>query len=711
MDLISSLISKIDIFGIPVTLSACSKEKFTSAFGGFLTLTVVTLTVLFSVRSTVECLTRASASISSQTRTLADPGPLELNSSNFNFAVGYDGNQYPLSASIYGFEMLYISVTRLSNGSRVTNTTRVPLVQCTSEYWKGYEPEFELYGLSNYLCPSADVYGIAGTTTSQTFRSIRLQIVNCVNGTNAASIACAPQTEIDSIVAANPPRVTFFYTNNDFNFDDYETPVNRYISFSTISVSPGLFTKLIGVYLAQQTIFTDDNPFMSSEPSQNITYFIKDLRNDVSNPSTVGAQAIYMTADFLKSPELFFTVRTFPKFEGVLSTIGGVASVLVGILAIFAGFYNEYSMNAQIANTLYEFEIQDKNTKSTPPARKKKKRPCCKRRPKNEFEIPETATPPEKKKRRSCCKRKPKEPEDPEDKKLQAQEKVKDPDVSSITILSKRNNEAGAQAKGRMDAFIESFQNYEKNFGKTLPYSLWQFLKMIVTCGKRKTDRLMAQATERMHNEIDITYILKKLGEIDKLKEVLFNEDQVEVFCYARAPKITDDKETETKTPVNSKPNQKGKTVGDIKTLRRFAVLFKSYKKLQKQNTNGLNKKLIQLMGTDMQNILSELDFNLKNDPALKESYYRDFSVRAFEEMQIRRRKNVQDTKRANIQDFIEKRVKRMLNRRRLLKNANNISTDSVSVPSENRKIEENVNKTITVQKHYFGLNSPNSKT
>lgn len=666
MSSIVSSISGIDIFGIPVTLTACQREKFKSSFGGFLTLAVATLTILFSIKTSVECFARTSVSINSQTITLFDSGPLALNSSNFNFAIGYQNNQFPLNASLFGFEMLYISQARSDNGSIITNITTVPLVQCTLDYWKGYENEFKLYGLANSLCPSAPVYGISGNTATQNFQTVRLRAVECKNGTNASEVVCAPQNVINNVLSLSPPKIALYFTNNNFDYHNHSTPVSRSVVSLSWSVAPGLFTKMVDMSFAQQTIITEDNIFFSAEPNRNITYLINGQRSDISKPVTTGAQEIYLSMDFLKNPQIAVTTRVFSKIDSVLTTVGGVFSTLVAVFAVFGRAYNNYSRKVQIANSLYEFEY----TKPSP--RKDERKPCCKKRRRvNEKNDSKQSENKPHKKRSS------------DDKLHENKARSKDLDSSSLTALNgvdlgKEGDETSTKDQRRL--VIESFCSYEKNFGKTLPLSVWQYVLKTLTCGRRKTDRLLAQADQRMQKEFDLTYVLKKLGEIDKLKEVLFSEDQLEVFCYARSPKIT---EEEISAPKVSAPKQKSskQDLRDTKALRKFAILFKSYRKLLNQD-NNFSKKLIQLMGPEMQNILYELNYNLRTDPALKALFYSELSVRAFEEIQARKRLTRQNLTRMNAMLLIKRGVQNFLKRRAKLKNTPNASIDLDNLPS-----------------------------
>ena len=666
-----AFLSYIDIFGSQITLTACQKEKFTSGFGGVLTLIALTFTTLFSIRATVDCVTRSEATIASQVINVANPGPLQLNSSNFIFAIGYENNEYPLSSSIFNFQMKYIVRQQQPDGTVTSTTKTVPLVKCTLDYWEGYETEYKMYGLNNYLCPSTTNYILSGVRKGSNFSSFSLEVVSCVNLAYQPDVVCKSPADLATIVPSNTAKISLIYTDNTFNFGEYDSPVTRYVSSYSWNVAPGLLTKQVEIPVTQQTIATDGNLMLTVPPSLNITYRINGAEKiDVSPKVTSGGLDVYMSIQFVKSTQLAVTSRIFAKLDSVFATVGGVGSTLIGILAFVGVAYNEYAMKIQIANTLYEFDLPKGSSQ------KKASKRCCQRR------------------RRKV------EDEKSISSSGSSDKKAPESDTSLIKIVDTAKAPEKSNSDAQIGAVMTAFNNYEKSFGRTLPFSLWEYIKRIYNCGKRKEDLLASEATERMEKEVDLTYILKKLGEVEKLKEVFFDENQREVFSYSRTPKIY--LENESDDPSNpqaiqkkadSKQDEKKKkqTAREVNTLRKFAMLFRSYQKLCKQNKDPINQKLLDLVDSEMQDILYELDYQLRTDPALKAAFYQNLSVRAFEEILARKRKNKQSfglTK----QQAAYIIGKRLLNATRSKKNRKRVSPEAnkaVDFPADTQQVTE----------------------
>ena len=53
------------------------------------------------------------------------------------FAIGLTGMDLSASQRYFDIELINIVTTKNASGSRVKVKTKIPLVQCTSEHWRG----------------------------------------------------------------------------------------------------------------------------------------------------------------------------------------------------------------------------------------------------------------------------------------------------------------------------------------------------------------------------------------------------------------------------------------------------------------------------------------------------------------------------------------------------------------------------------------------
>lgn len=98
------------------------------------------------------------------------------------------------------------------------------------------------------------------------------------------------------------------------------------------------------------------------------------------------------------------------------------------------------------------------------------------------------------------------------------------------------------------------------------------------------------EAIKNLYEYLDITKIIKRLQDIDKMKIILFDEKQRKVFEEIPKPGITG----------YSKKKTMFLTVEAIKREKKFADLHNSIKDLQVDNVskydNNMNKRLIGLV-------------------------------------------------------------------------------------------------------------------
>ncbi len=114
-----------------------------------------------------------------------------------------------------------------------------------------------------------------------------------------------------------------------------------------------------------------------------------------------------------------------------------------------------------------------------------------------------------------------------------------------------------------------------------------------------------------MHKDLDIIHLLKKMKEIDRLKEVLLDSD--EKICFDFAPKITIHEKNnkhlnKSRSSVELFRKQCMKREqGFVEDIRDYENLFKSYKQLmKKKGKNITQKKLIENIDPGLIKIFKE---------------------------------------------------------------------------------------------------------
>ena len=666
MSLVSKAFSKVDSYGRQVRLTIGKTDTVSTGLGGFFTIAALAATISLAAATISNYLHHMSPSISFQYDYFPDPGGLELNSSNFLFSITNQDADFFLDSAMVSFNMIYVVQKRLPNGSYVRDKYPIPLVKCTREYWKGFEADYDMQNMGNRLCPSIDQYNITGTFLSWEYVYIQLEVQKCKNRTDQPDIICKPQDELDAILPGKDIAVSLMYTDNIFNLNDWQNPVKRYVTSLHWNIAPEVLSKKTDVFISQYDIITDDNYLLEGYWESNYSTFQVNAEERNQNYAPE-ASDIYMKIYLRKSSSFTTATRLFLKAGDVLESLGGLSGFWFALFGVIAMIYNKKIFEVKMANSLYEFDknydskpkpqnkkgIGEKNhseittNKNLPDVRSKKGRlcgpvkDCC-----NSF--------------RNCLRRM--SCRKTNSKKTSASIQLGQKQIQSARALKSVERDNKAKATDKVKLYLKSFQNYSKGFGKKMTYNFWDFIAWVLCCGRRKKDRLISLAAERLQEDTDITQILKRLQDLEKLKTLFFNEHQRRVFSYTRPPLISlEDHKLICAPPATKQSKAKAKEKAkeprrsflrnsieilklrrknllqkdpfeDVDSISKFALIFDSYRKLRRAK-NKINKELLRQLDSDVEEVLYNLDFDLKVDSTFSNEYFKIMAIRVFEDL------------------------------------------------------------------------------
>ena len=627
--MLGKFVAAFDQFGQQVKLSINSHDEFKTTTGGIMTILAIGLTMIMAAGSVSNYLKHEEPAIAFEYDYTPDPGLSPLNSSNYLFSITAQDSDFNISASYLGFNLFQTTIARYPNGSSTKVKTRIPLQRCPLEYWAGFEDDYYLYNISNRLCPTVMDYNITGSYLSVVYTYLSIEVVGCQNRTDQPDIVCLPQETLDAKVPGKEITLSYMYTDNMFNLNDWTNPVKRYVTNLHWVLAPKLLTKETDIFLQQYDIITDDNYFLNGYWVKNeSTYQINGVERDQNYaPVKSGGNDVYMKIYLRKSSSSTIATRTFSKAADILSTIGGLAGFLFMLFGVIAIIYNKILYQVTISNALYEFDIP------VPPKKndKNSKRGCCPKRRKTTV-LPSSASP--------------------------------------------EKSQGASDRINRLQLYIKSFDKYTKGQERKLKFNFFDFIMGVLSCWRRKKDRLIAKASEKIEQDTDIIQILKRLQELEKLKEFFFDPNQREIFSYSPPPLITTeiilDKSVARslsaaspgpKTPNAGKQRRKSilarnsnqPDVADVGVFGKFSSLFDAYQKVRRQKTK-MNKQLLALLDAEMEETLYNLDYELKIDLEFSKQYYKIIGLRAFEDLLKKAQKKNKKMTKTEAADLIARR-------------------------------------------------------
>ena len=161
----------------------------------------------------------------------------------------------------------------------------------------------------------------------------------------------------------------------------------------------------------------------------------------------------------------------------------------------------------------------------------------------------------------------------------------------------------------------QKFMKYMQKIKNWTPLKMtnWEYLKSLLFPIKKKRNKVYQNKYKRimtgkkvLEEKLDISYLLKKFYEIDKLKMLLLNENQFQLFDYLPKPVILRNFKIDLGN-INSNFSNYESTDDVMYKAKKISEAFQN---IMKQNElSNIDKKLIDLLDDNVKNLLKVLFF------------------------------------------------------------------------------------------------------
>ena len=555
----------LDFFSITPSnrITFLNKSNFSTKLGVFATWTVILLTMFtfFNFGSNM-IYHKDPRSVFSQ-MVIPDPENFELYPESFFFAFGLQDlrnkSQHYIDETIYSIQL----IKRTKIGANLTyqyiNTSRcdigeVPDIDDLKEYFKRNNIN-NLYCIKNYtdILPE-----LKSTWDGALYKNILINVMGCKNSSTKSE--CKPTDVIESYL--NSANFAIYLTNMAIDTNNYEKPLTFYGKqiYTPISATTLTYIEMMFNHLE----FYSDNGFLFDNIQEIKTVNFASNRQILTLNPTLNVQ-IDMKLDKIKNTYK----RKYDTIQEVAANIGGVIQALMIIMKFIVLPLAEMDFRQKLANHLFNFDCRELE------------------------EIKENI----------------------------ANDKNKNKKFKKINI--KPNNPRLTYLKNGKVVKVSSSEDIdsgkvlkiEKNEGK-VEITYWEY---IFSCLKSKVvelkTNLIKKGLRQVDTSFDITYIMNKLVELDKMKAIIFDKNQLNLFEYIPKPVIT---LNEDKKNHRHKISRLMNSTHANKEL----LAVKSYKKLKEKITkNQIDEKLIQMMVFDNER-LDSIQNMAEEDKNSKKGYF-----------------------------------------------------------------------------------------
>jgi hypothetical protein len=355
---ISKMVKKFDIFGSAVHLKINKQETSKTSFGGFLTF-IDTFSLFFMLITYIsDLLEHKNPNVTSEIKKVKNPS-LNVNTSNLpiSFYISFE-NGSAIEMQKYFSVNTYYNYYNTKNSIYEKNITEV--IKCTNkDFPLVLGTIFEKFPL---LCLKNWNINIGGGWDQDYIRYFEINVQTCKNSSENGD-NCLSQDAIADVTNNNLLLFNIFLGNeaiNTYSFNNFTTS-ELFNLYSYLSVKD---TKILRVYIQNYRLETDDGLLFSSfRTHDSVTFDIV----EIDSRSKLGDDIFRMT--LLPSKNMLIYHRYYNKLPSLLASIGGLSKIMQIFFYIISTPFSIIKRNENIFNKILNYdsiEIESKEAQGKP---------------------------------------------------------------------------------------------------------------------------------------------------------------------------------------------------------------------------------------------------------------------------------------------------------------------------------------------------------
>lgn len=556
----------LDLFKIPMYLLFKSKSKIPSKFSCFISICINIFLIIFFFQS--DLFSKQSPTSSVQSISTNKRPRLNFDAGNMGIAFGLTDNENKFYDTPEYFSIIMNWYYFSSSGDMLGLESKT-LAKCNESDFFTHGSVFKDLGLKNALCPTKNNFTLEGFWDENSTKYVEISVIRCDNETFYNK--CRSNSEMFDFFQNK--YFNFYFSDNIIDANNYESPIKQ-IYKNKFFLMDSMMSKK-STFQFKKVEFINDDGIIFSEAQKFESFMLGNVETDyVSNDIRwIGSILLY------SSSEIYVVNRRYQKLQEAIANLGGLTNSLLILGYLITYLEKEYILFITVINSLYS-----NTTKDIPSNFQKKKN----------LDISTSIT-------------------DNHNKNFFTKISQKLPFIKHINkfFKRKRNRVAKNIFANKIDIFKTGCEkpNCQKENEVPLHFGFFSFVKIkylsnILSFSQK--DIFISKALEIFKKDIDILDILKKINDVDKMKNVIFSPNQLKLFTFLSNPNIQSKiedfdqkKEYESKkssfSPRNLKQNLESKQI------------YQYYQQIKntKKEASFLDKRLIALVD-EKWNVLNE---------------------------------------------------------------------------------------------------------
>ncbi|EAR83266.2 ABC transporter family protein (macronuclear) [Tetrahymena thermophila SB210] len=725
---------KIDIFGSQILFRFQKQKRYQTRIGGYITFAIISIIIIRLITTWWEVYQRSNPNVIQKERQVLSPQKFVFDKTNTQFAFGMqepsEYNQY-IDPKIYNIQVLQITQTNLvdsKTGKTVSKYSQREIKSgpCQSDYFSNpnTQEQFRSLNYQNLYCIDPDEQiVIEGDFGQGTFNYVVIKVSKCKSD-------CLSDDKLDYYLLNGSFSIYFADIIVDPVIKDFPFVFfNRDLYWATSSNT----AQNLSLYFRNDYVESDFGWVTSNIETNRYPQY---STQDISTSQTQGTDYfLQVLLRFEKSKENLYQ-RRYQTITDIISQIGGFAQSLIGFGFLLCSYFSELSLNKSLINDAFNFKLlREKNSFLQQNQQLKTLKANFsnqenqevkdnienqnKAQIKNESQVisgqdiqfqeskkcvqdqqniknfenslhPNQSTKPlnQSQQKKSYTKNqillsKVLQKKGNQSLELsyisEQKQKLKLPQQTSKSKQAKKNENLENQIKKMLD---QERGTMEMSFLEYLKFRFWPFNKEI-----QKKKKIIDFSVNKLYYHIDLLHIIQKLLEVDKLKKLLMDDDQIKLFEYLPKPTIYEqDVLQQQNQDQEQQQQQQNKDIyyQDLRSeSQKLQDAFESYVKISKRKRpSGLDLKILQNIDINLVQIFNIAEESMQQKEQIVSSFEQN---KQMNEINLQKSQNI-------------------LSQNPLIKN------ETEHYDNQNQKENINHNQKLTFRDNIFNISIINSK-
>ncbi|KAL4512203.1 hypothetical protein ABPG72_005205 [Tetrahymena utriculariae] len=346
-----------DIFGIPISVKLEGKERHKS-FIGFAATFSILIAIFFQLFSDITFLFQYDFSF--QENIVQAPSSYIADTNNLVLALGIQNNQnqFIFDESIIQISALYNIQQRVLNNTTnyyedVYQKVQIDLIHCTELHFqnKNMASYIGSQGIQKLFCLPLDTQiQLEGQLGANIFKWLTFKVKICDSST---SQKCYQIEEINKQL--NGGRLLIYFMNYYIDLTNSQSafkPNPQYLSYQTVSNAQ----KDVNIQFRKARIQTDNGIFMPSKIEEEQLIYSQDNFQIQNNNNTEALFKIDITLE--RNKESLYS-RSYTRLITYFSKIGGLFNFLYSICILLCYPFSTMLLRQKLLNSIFSFQNKE----------------------------------------------------------------------------------------------------------------------------------------------------------------------------------------------------------------------------------------------------------------------------------------------------------------------------------------------------------------